>query len=241
MVPHSTFPANCDLCHIPERWDVIKENFVFDHEAETGVPLIGAHASALCIRCHNDRGPVAAYVARGCGGCHADPHRSTLSLDCQSCHQQVNWDPTGFIADHARTRFPLIGSHAIAPCEGCHPKATVGEFLSTPAQCHLCHQQEALTASPNHLVNGWNVGCERCHTPLSWDAPIFDHSFFPLAGGHGGLDCGQCHPNDQFVNTPNDCYSCHSVDYLTAPNHVALGYSTDCSTCHPITVWADAN
>ncbi len=240
MVPHTTFPGNCELCHVAERWDIIKEDFTFDHQAETGKALLGGHAYAACIRCHNDRGPVASYVARGCGGCHADPHQGTLSLDCEKCHDEHAWAPTGFIADHANTRFPLIGSHAIAPCEGCHLRASVGEFRNTPAQCHLCHQMEAATASPNHRINGWVVGCDDCHSPLSWAAPLFTHDFFLLAGGHGGLDCGQCHPSELFAGTPNLCFSCHSVDYLTALNHVALSYSTDCSLCHPITVWADA-
>ena len=241
MVPHSTFPGDCELCHVPERWDIIKDDFTFDHFAETGRELTGAHAFAACIRCHNDRGPVTAYVERGCSGCHGDPHRGGLGLDCESCHQTDSWQATGMIADHSRTRFPLFGTHAITACESCHERASVGEFRGAPAQCHLCHQDEVAQASPNHIANGWVVNCHQCHTPLDWTAQLFDHAFFPLAGGHAGLDCGQCHANENFNNTPNDCYSCHSVDYLTAPNHVANGFSTDCSTCHPITVWADAN
>lgn len=77
IVPHETFPGDCSICHVPDRWDVLKEDFAFDHEKETGHPLTGAHGRAACLRCHNDRGPVAAYAARGCAGCHVDPRAAT--------------------------------------------------------------------------------------------------------------------------------------------------------------------
>ena len=32
------------------------------------VALRGAHAQAGCLLCHNDRGPVQQFAARGCGG-----------------------------------------------------------------------------------------------------------------------------------------------------------------------------
>ena len=64
LVPHKTFPADCGLCHVPDRWDVLKEEFGFDHAKKTGVALEGAHATAACLRCHNDFGPVTVYTDR---------------------------------------------------------------------------------------------------------------------------------------------------------------------------------
>ena len=78
LVPHETFPGDCSLCHLPDRWDVLRQDFRFDHAEVTGFELVGQHATAACLRCHNDRGPVSVYVARGCGGCHVDPHRGRL-------------------------------------------------------------------------------------------------------------------------------------------------------------------
>ena len=98
LVPHKTFPGDCSLCHVSERWDVIREDFLFDHAAETGHVLRGAHESAACLRCHNDFGPVAQYAARGCVGCHADPHRSKLTNDCTRCHGETDWRPRGLVA-----------------------------------------------------------------------------------------------------------------------------------------------
>ena len=118
LLPHTTFPGDCGICHVPERWDVLVEDFTFDHEQQTGYPLEGAHATAACLRCHNDRGPVGVYVARGCGGCHPDPHAASLGMDCQRCHEQTSWRPTGLIAEHARTRFPLMGPEMLYETAG---------------------------------------------------------------------------------------------------------------------------
>src|SRR3990172_6737163 len=57
LVLHRSFPGDCGICHVPDRWDVLRDDFSFDHEKQAGYPLEGAHAQAACLRCHNDRGP----------------------------------------------------------------------------------------------------------------------------------------------------------------------------------------
>ena len=109
VLPHDSFPADCQLCHLGENWNALRSNFSFDHERETGVPLVGAHQRAQCLRCHNDRGPVATFVAQGCVGCHEDVHFGELGASCTSCHKQITWQPVGQIERHNRTRFPLVG------------------------------------------------------------------------------------------------------------------------------------
>lgn len=241
MVPHETFPGECSLCHVPERWDVLREDFSFDHAKETGHPLEGAHANAACLRCHNDRGPVAVYAARGCRGCHFDPHKATLGPDCSRCHGESSWNPTGLIADHARTRFPLVGMHAVTPCESCHPLSKVGEFRGVPTDCALCHSDDlARATSPDHLASGWTSGCERCHSSRGWGGSNFQHSFFPLNGAHGALACDSCHAGGVFTGLSSDCYSCHQDDYQAAPGHVAQSFSTNCLQCHSTAGWGGA-
>lgn len=241
LVPHTSFPGDCSLCHVPERWDKMRDDFAFDHEKETGYPLVGAHAQAACLRCHNDRGPVEAYVARGCAGCHQDPHAASLGMDCQRCHSQFDWQPIGLVGEHARTRFPLVGSHAVADCESCHQGAAAGRFQGAPLQCEACHSDDLAQAlDPDHVANGWVTDCQRCHTPVVWQGGIVPHDFFPLAGGHA-LDCSRCHVVPGiFSGLSRDCYSCHQSDYQTAPNHVAGNYSQDCSRCHGISTWENA-
>jgi len=242
LVPHKNFPGDCGLCHLPRGWEELRPDFSFDHEKSTGFRLEGAHAGAACLRCHNDRGPVSVYVARGCGGCHPDPHEATLGMDCTRCHEQTSWRPTGLIAEHARTRFPLFGVHAAAPCERCHAGAPVGLFRGAPVACDLCHRQDlARATSPDHLASGWTRDCERCHTPSSWSRANFAHNFFPLTGGHGGLECTRCHTSGSFGPIPSDCYSCHQSDYQGAPNHVSGGYDQNCLRCHSIVSWSGAD
>ncbi len=237
MVPHETFPSDCSLCHVSNSWDRLKDDFHFDHAAETGYVLEGAHSQAACLRCHNDRGPVQAYLERGCGGCHTDPHQTTLGMDCTRCHNSHWWEPDGLVAEHAGTRFPLVGSHALAACESCHTRATVGDFRGAPVQCHLCHQSEVLLAQPNHVVNGWVRDCQECHDVDDWRAVNFQHLLFPLDGAHALADCNQCHIGGQVVGTPNDCFSCHRNDYLNTNDHVANGFSTNCDDCHNTDAW----
>jgi hypothetical protein len=241
MVPHGSFPGDCSVCHLPERWDLLREGFEFDHAEETGHELNGAHKDAACLLCHNDLGPVNAYAERGCGGCHNDPHKSTLGMLCTDCHQEDTWDPVGLVLEHARTRLPLVGAHAVAPCESCHERATVGEFRDTSPECHFCHRRDVVRAFPNHVINGWVRDCENCHTPMDWSTRGFDHSRFPLEGGHAGLDCTQCHANGQFTPLSPECFACHQNDYVQAPDHVAEQRSTDCTECHDTVDWNNAS
>ncbi len=238
VVPHHRFPADCGLCHVPNRWDVLRDDFSLDHEKETGYPLEGAHAQAACLRCHNDRGPVQVYVSRGCGGCHPDPHTDSLGLDCQRCHEQTSWRPTGLIVKHAQTRFPLFGAHVATPCEDCHPGAPAGQFRGALIACDLCHRADlARATSPNHAASGWTTNCDRCHTPVTWERAQVVHDFFPLVGGHAGLACTQCHTSGTFGPIPSNCSACHTVDYQRAPNHAAQAFPQTCDQCHRTTAW----
>ena len=169
VLPHDTFPADCWMCHVGESWNKLTDNFTFDHELETGVALDGAHAQAQCLRCHNDRGPVAVFNAKGCVGCHEDVHAGDLGMNCTFCHQQTTWRAVGQIEMHNRTRFPLVGSHLTTSCNRCHPGAFVGNFLPSPTECEACHADDlAQTTNPPHIPLGWVNNCQRCHMPTVW-------------------------------------------------------------------------
>ena len=169
VLPHDTFPADCSLCHAGEGWQSLRADFSFDHEAETGVPLNGAHAQAQCLRCHNDRGPVAVFVDQGCAGCHEDIHLGQLGPDCTDCHQEHTWQPSDQIARHSSTRFPLIGAHIVTACFRCHPGAEVGKFVPTSIECVTCHRADLANANnPNHIALGWVDDCNDCHMPTTW-------------------------------------------------------------------------
>ena len=243
VVPHDTFPADCSLCHTSDGWRNLRQDFSFDHEHETGVKLEGAHASAECLRCHNDRGPVASFVARGCAGCHEDPHHTQLGSDCKSCHDEINWRPNEQIAKHERTRFPLVGAHAATACWRCHPGAQVGNFMRADVNCIACHTADlARATNPDHALNGWIDGCDRCHIPTSWTGAGFNHSAWALTGKHKSTACNQCHAGNVYAGTPNQCVDCHLGDYnsTTNPPHAANNIPTNCQSCHNTNGWPGA-
>lgn len=176
VLPHDTFPGDCSLCHVGNDWQQVSTEFQFDHEGETGVKLEGAHARASCLRCHNDRGPVAVFEARGCAGCHEDVHDGQLGADCITCHTQQTWQPFGQYAMHDHTRFPLIGVHASTACHRCHAGAEVGRFVPTDTECVTCHTRDlARATNPNHVGLGWVDRCDRCHLPRTWEQAEIDN------------------------------------------------------------------
>ncbi len=242
VVPHDTFPADCSLCHTGDDWHTLRADFAYDHERETGVALAGAHRTAGCLLCHNDRGPVQQFAARGCGGCHQDPHLGRLGAGCADCHGERSWYPHEVIVLHDRTRFPLVGAHAAAACFRCHPGAQVGNFAGASAVCSDCHaEQYAATSSPNHALVGFSQQCDQCHLPVGWQPARFDHpASFPLSQGHAGRACQECHttPN-AFAGLSTDCASCHGDDFASTsePSHAAAGFSTQCLDCHDTRAW----
>lgn len=243
VVPHATFPANCDLCHVGDDWTDVKDDFEYDHEAETGYALVGAHEGAQCLRCHNDRGPVETFAARGCAGCHEDVHEGLRGESCSTCHDESSWRVTGAIADHERTRFPLVGAHATTSCRRCHEGIEAGVMAPLDIECLSCHQSDlARATSPDHLANGWTDACERCHVPTAWSGAAFNHSTYPLTGAHRAATCDARHMGGVFGGTPRDCIDCHVTEYLgtTDPDHVASGFSQDCAQCHNTSSWDGA-
>ena len=235
VVPHDDFPADCSLCHEGDDWHSIRADFTFDHEAETGVALRGAHQDAECLRCHNDRGPVDVFARRGCAGCHEDVHRGQLGGECAQCHEETDWEPNETIAMHRRTRFPLVGSHAAVACWRCHPGAQVGNFANADVECVACHASDLARASdPPHATLGWTSGCDRCHIPTTWGGQGFNHPGFPLTGAHRVADCTACHAGGVFTGLSSECAACHIGEYnsTTDPNHPLFMFPTACERCH---------
>jgi len=244
VIPHDNFPADCSLCHVGDAWNEVKRDFVFDHEKETGVALAGAHQEAQCLRCHNDRGPVAAFAARGCAGCHEDVHLGKLGENCSDCHSEMNWMPQGQITEHARYGFALVGAHAATACFRCHEGFEAGIFTPTDASCEACHQAPsgATGGGIDHIAQGWVMDCQRCHIATSFRQTGFGHQNFPLTGVHASLDCTSCHVGGSFSALATDCFSCHADAYnaTTNPDHLALGISTMCQDCHSTATWKGA-
>lgn len=212
------YGAKCETCHDENKWSTIR----FDHNKMTKYPLRGAHAKVKCDTCHTgdlyrDK------LGTTCISCHRkdDRHNGQLGSRCESCHSEDAWRRvTSF--DHDITRFPLIGRHAIVPCEGCHRSQT---FKGTPLDCASCHRDV-------HHEGRLGANCALCHNPNSWTRWRFDHDAqtrYPLTGAHRGLNCHACHVTKRVAKIvlPTDCYSCHRQDDAHRGS-----FGQACERCH---------
>ena len=234
----NNFSHDCTQCHNNNAW----QPATFNH-AGTRFPLTGAHISLQCISCHATGYQNTPF---DCYSCHqanyagvTDPNhiQNNFDHDCTICHSTSAWQPATF--DHSNTTFPLTGAHTTVQCVSCHANG----YQNTPTECFACHQTNFNGATnPNHIQNNFDHDCLICHNTSAWQPSTFNHntSGFPLTGAHIPLQCIACHANG-YINTPADCYSCHANDFNNTndPNHVANGFSHDCTQCHNTSSWDD--
>jgi hypothetical protein len=232
----------CERCHSSQSWVI--PDMVQKH-AQTRFALVGAHAAVNCDMCHTSREKYRYVGLRSdCYSCHAATYEATtspnhrsvgFSTDCVQCHAvtALRWEGT---FDHARTNFPLTGAHRAIPCVQCHPG---GSFTSAPTQCVGCHLTDFNnTTNPPHS-SGFSTECQTCHNTSAWQPATFNHdATFPLTGAHRSVACADCHPNNNYANTPRECSGCHMTDYTSANDPVhSPGFPTTCETCHTTTAW----
>ncbi|MBN1657479.1 MAG: NapC/NirT family cytochrome c [Anaerolineae bacterium] len=134
--PPDHYGPTCEECHTPTAF----AQATLPPELHP-IPLIGAHARALCAGCHVQEGVTPEYV---CENCHERPENH-LEGACDVCH-----NPTGWAASAAR--FVRIASQIPHDVEGredcllCHDPA--GDIQPAPGahedyineQCLLCHK-----------------------------------------------------------------------------------------------------
>ena len=237
------FPTDCLECHTEDVWTPAN----FDHDAI--FQLNGAHAVIAneCIQCHADG---FANTPSQCIGCHQGDFNETddpdhvaagFPTDCLECHTEDAWTPANF--DHDAI-FQLNGAHAVIAneCIQCHADG----FANTPSQCIGCHQGDFNeTDDPDHIAAGFPTDCLECHTEDAWTPANFDHdAIFQLNGAHAIIanECIQCHA-DGFANTPTECIGCHQGEFNETddPDHIELGFPTDCLECHTESAWMPAD
>jgi hypothetical protein len=177
--------------------------------------------------------------------------------NCASCHTTKGWDSANF--DHTSTGFLLTNGHANVPCTSCHINnnytLTIAPTDCGNSGCHLTKWQQ--TTNPVHSTSGpafAAANCATCHTTKGWDSASFDHSVtgFALTGTHASpspTPCASCHVSNNYTLNSTDCMGCHLSAWNSTPtfggsvpNHITAGFpstASACSTCHPITKWAD--
>ena len=204
----------------------------------------------------------------GNSGCHLttwqqtnNPTHSTAgtafaAANCSTCHDTITWTDNTF--NHSVTGWPLTGAHTTTPCANCHTNNNYN-FTQANTDCYGCHQDKYNSTAtmggtvPNHVAAAFPTSqCSSCHTTTNWTS-TWNHTStgFTLTGTHSTTPCAQCHTNNNYsLNSSNtDCMSCHQPAWTSTqtlggnvPNHVAANFpqtAAACSTCHPITTWAD--
>lgn len=233
------FATDCIQCHDVNTWT----SGTFDHDT-TGYSLTGAHQTVSCSECHT--GGTYAGTSQECAACHADDYAATTDpnhtaagygTDCAACHDTGAWQSGTF----THTGFDLSGAHAGLDCTACH---TNGQYAGTPRECAGCHRDDYdTTGDPHHAAAGFSTDCATCHDASTWTSGRFDHNTtgYPLTGKHSGLNCSECHGQGVYSGLNTACYSCHEDDYTGAvdPNHIAAGFSSDCTLCHDTSGWTN--
>ncbi len=170
-----------------------------------------------------------------------NPHGDLMN-DCLDCHTQKSWSALRkpLLFNHEKTGFPLIGTHQVAQCRGCHHNLIFSQVASACADCHTDIHKGT-----------FGLQCQSCHDHLDWKSQkdlldVHLQKGFALTGAHQAADCRSCHPNQiqsEFAGVSDDCYSCHRADYLATanPNHPSSGFPTNCQGCHSTTIWGDAS
>ena len=208
----------CGDCHTERDWKQTR----FDH-SKARFALRGAHVQVKCASCHkNDR---FRETPSTCVACHRkdDRHKGALGEACGNCHSERNWKESKF--DHARTVFPLLGSHARVRCESCHRDP---EYQRTPKDCFGCHQKD------DRHQGQLGKKCDSCHDAGIWTKARFDHgrTRFPLLGAHLVVQCRTCHASSRFKDAKGDCVACHEKADV---HKRRLG--PRCETCHNARSW----
>jgi len=216
----------CQACHNPRSWGKSK----FDHDKKTDFPLRGKHRKLQCDACH--KGAVEDELDTACYSCHkhSDAHKGKMSKKCGQCHNEEGWTKKVFF-EHDITRFPLIGIHAVTPCEECHESTS---YRDAPMKCFACHEKK------DKHKGRFGDRCDICHNPNSWKTWLFDHNEqtdFKLDGAHKDLRCESCHRKKSgTAKIAKNCHSCHFVDDIHRG-----GFGRRCERCHNTKDFSEVN
>ncbi|MCF6170948.1 MAG: hypothetical protein L3J66_08230 [Bacteroidales bacterium] len=235
----SDYSTDCAICHRMNAFSWSGADF-----AHTTFPLTQGHAINDCAECHKDPNDYS-NISSECFACHETNYFATtnpnhqqvgLSTDCLECHTtNPGWKPAAFTA-HDNLYFPIYsGEHngEWNDCVDCHTNPdNYALFTCTTSQCHEKNDMD----DEHKGVGGYiyeSIACLDCHPNGSGDGFNHNTSAFPLTGAHTDAECENCHA-DGYSGTSTVCVDCHNANYTetTNPNHVGIGLSDDCESCH---------
>jgi hypothetical protein len=231
----------CASCHNTSDWKAAKQ---FDH-SKTRYPLTGLHVQVACEKCHKPDAP--GRPARfkdmkfaACTACHMDPHHGEFKESCEHCHTTASWKklPASFDFDHSKTKYPLLGKHAMVSCVACH---VGGDFKKPLAfgQCADCHKPDP--HSGQFAARPKKGECAECHTVEGWKPSLFgvkEHatSKYPLEGMHVKVECAKCHipagKETVYKVKFAACLDCHKDAH--DGQFAGKPYENQCELCHTV-------
>ncbi len=212
----------CADCHTDLTWKEPK----FDHD-KTKFPLVGKHAPAKCVACHEK---TYKDTPKECNACHRkdDAHKGSYGPKCETCHDARNWE--NHFPHDTKTKFPLGGKHRSAKCASCHKGPLYRDPL--PVKCFACHKAEDVHKGSQ------GEACEKCHNDRTWKTSNFDHdrdTKFRLLGKHKGAKCDVCHLPGRKEKLETACIACH------APDDAHKGtMGRKCESCHGEKDWKES-
>ena len=232
---------DCARCHSADGW---KPARLFNH-ATSKYPLTGAHVKVPCAKCHltvADAKPFVKYTGLSfakCTACHTDPHKSSFTQPCQSCHNTTSWKQIAGLQgfDHSKTKYPLLGKHKTVACEDCHRR---GDFKAQIpfADCMDCHKDYH---GGRFLKRAGGAECAVCHTvdgfkPSTFTVKDHEATKYPLEGRHVQVACDKCHlPKGEatvFKITQIQCKDCH--EDIHKGQFASLPHQNRCESCHDL-------
>jgi hypothetical protein len=261
--PHKgSFKGTCESCHTTASWKKINSSMQFDH-SKTKYPLTGSHMKVGCISCHAGGDFKKELAFAKCMDCHAvDPHKGqfqarTSKGECSECHTVDAWKPSLFgVKEHATSKYPLDGKHAVVTCDKCHtPAGKDTQYKVKFAACTDCHKDEhdkQFAAAP------YQNRCEDCHTAKDFHRSTFtiakhQKTHFVLTGAHVAVACAECHKaglggrTDKilpFHFQDSTCTACHQDPHKGEFKDRMAAKKTDgtpqgCEACHGTRSWID--
>jgi hypothetical protein len=243
--PHGEkMKIECAVCHTASSWSDIKTK-EFNHGQRTRFKLKGQHKMTSCKQCHPSLVFVENKSKSDCNSCHQDIHQGTVGKDCEKCHTSNSWIVTKIRQIHQSAGFVLVGEHAITDCKGCHPNVANLLFENIRTDCYSCHAKDYFAATKtDHRKLGFGTDCDQCHTQVGSDWTLagrgFNHGYFPLKGGHAGVECDFCHTDGLNVKITGDCSNCHSPNNRKSPFHNKFPQFS-CEQCHNIQSFTNLN
>ncbi len=231
------FAHDCATCHSTVGWTPS----TFSH-ATTTFPLVGAHLSVSCDKCHLNNKFTG--LSHACIDCHQTDYTNSTNpihlaggfpTTCADCHGMNGWSPASF--DHSSTRFLLTGAHASVSCQSCHVN---GNYQLAFGDCYQCHQADfQRLTNPNHATQSFPHNCVPCHSTVAWTPLTYNHDvqYFKIySGKHQGRWrlCTDCHTSPS-VFSSFTCLTCHTQTSMAQDHSGVANYvyaSANCYSCH---------